>query len=160
MKEITTINVGKSVFTMEVDAYRMLRRYLDDVARHCEEAVRKDTLEDVEIRMAEIFSEHCRSLQTVVTTSMVREAINTIGPAQSFGEYTDEGEIFKQLRYKKLSLSSQDRIIGGVCGGVSEYFGVESTPVRLLTFALIFFGGVSLWVYLIMWAVMPRHEEQ
>jgi phage shock protein PspC (stress-responsive transcriptional regulator) len=47
-------------------------------------------------------------------------------------------------------------VIGGVCGGLAAYFNIDTVWVRLAMFLLIFFGGLSLWVYIILWIVIPE----
>jgi phage shock protein C len=58
---------------------------------------------------------------------------------------------------KKLYLSTTNKKLGGVCGGVGEYFGIDPTLIRLLTILLaaltafipVFIG------YLVAWAIIP-----
>jgi phage shock protein C len=57
---------------------------------------------------------------------------------------------------RKLRLSNDDRKIGGVCGGLAKFFGLDSTLVRVAIALLTFVGGMSLLVYLIMWMIIPR----
>ncbi len=58
---------------------------------------------------------------------------------------------------KKLYLSESDKKIGGVCGGISEFFGLESTLVRVIWILLILvFKWIPLLVYLILWLVIPK----
>ena len=45
--------------------------------------------------------------------------------------------------------TSSDAVLCGVCGGIARYLGVDPTVVRLITAALVFVGGLSLWVYVI-----------
>ena len=52
-------------------------------------------------------------------------------------------------------LRSQDRIFGGVCGGLAEYINVDPTVVRLLAVALTLLGGSGVLAYLICWTVIP-----
>jgi len=57
---------------------------------------------------------------------------------------------------KRLTRSKTDRRLGGVCGGLGQYFGVDPTLIRLV-FALSFvFAGTGLLVYLILWIVVPE----
>ena len=49
-----------------------------------------------------------------------------------------------------------DAVICGVCGGIARYFNVDPTLVRLGTALLVFFGGLSLWVYIIAALIMPK----
>lgn len=56
---------------------------------------------------------------------------------------------------KKLQRDPQNKVIGGVCAGLANYFGIDASLVRLL-FAIAFFVFSSgLWIYLLLWIVMP-----
>ena len=56
---------------------------------------------------------------------------------------------------RRLLRSRTDRMIGGVCGGLAQYFGLDSSALRVISALLILFGGMSVWVYLILWLVIP-----
>ncbi|MDO5096946.1 MAG: PspC domain-containing protein [Peptostreptococcaceae bacterium] len=56
---------------------------------------------------------------------------------------------------KKLYKSATDRKIEGVCGGIAEYFGIDSTIVRLIWVICIFWGG-GIIAYIIAMIVMPN----
>ena len=56
---------------------------------------------------------------------------------------------------KKFYKSKTDRKLFGVCGGLAEYFGIDSTIVRVLAIVSIFFGTLGIWVYLILALVAP-----
>lgn len=60
---------------------------------------------------------------------------------------------------KKLYRSKKDQIIGGVCGGIAEYFGIDSTLVRLafVLFALI--EGAGIIAYIIAWIIIPESPQ-
>ena len=60
---------------------------------------------------------------------------------------------------KKLRLSQTDKKIGGVCGGLAKFLGIDSTAVRVAMALLVFVGGMSLLVYLIMWLIIPDEVE-
>ena len=57
---------------------------------------------------------------------------------------------------KKLYKSTTDKKIAGVCGGVAEYFGLDSTLVRIGYAALFIFAGTGLLLYIICALVMPN----
>ncbi len=61
---------------------------------------------------------------------------------------------------KRLRRSVADRWIGGVCGGLGEYFGLDPTVVRvgyvLLSILSVGFPGIL--VYIILWLVIPERE--
>ncbi|HMT51031.1 PspC domain-containing protein [Dietzia sp. UBA5065] len=50
---------------------------------------------------------------------------------------------------------SSDRWIGGVCGGLAGYFGVDPVVVRILFVASLLLPGPQVLLYVIMWIVMP-----
>jgi len=57
---------------------------------------------------------------------------------------------------KRLYRSRVDHKIGGVCGGLAEYFDIDPTLVRIAAIVLIFFHGLGLLAYIIAWIAMPR----
>ena len=58
---------------------------------------------------------------------------------------------------KRLYRSNTNRMIGGVCAGIGEFFGIDATVIRLLfVFGVIFGWGSMLVVYLIMLVVVPE----
>ena len=60
----------------------------------------------------------------------------------------------------QLTRSETDRAIAGVAGGIAERSGINSTLVRLAWVLSVFFGGVGIAVYLILWIVLPTGAPQ
>ena len=60
---------------------------------------------------------------------------------------------------KQFYLSDSDKKIGGVCGGLAEYFGIDSLLVRIIVFVLVWCGTIGLWVYLLIWLIAPRENR-
>lgn len=61
---------------------------------------------------------------------------------------------------RKLYLSDKDRKIAGVCGGLAEYFGIDSTIVRILwTLAVMVSYGTGFILYLVFWLIVPRERN-
>lgn len=56
---------------------------------------------------------------------------------------------------KKLFKSSVDKKISGVCGGLAEYFDVDSTLVRLIWVIVTLCGGAGLLAYIIAALIIP-----
>lgn len=56
---------------------------------------------------------------------------------------------------KRLNRSRKNSIIGGVCGGLGEYFMLDPVLIRLVWLILIMFGGMGLLLYLIAWVIIP-----
>jgi phage shock protein C len=56
---------------------------------------------------------------------------------------------------RKLYRSRTERMVAGVCGGLAEYFNVDTTVIRVLFLVLTLFGGSGLVVYVVMWILVP-----
>lgn len=57
---------------------------------------------------------------------------------------------------KQLTISNKDKKIAGVCGGIAEYFDIDSTLVRLAWILFIFAGGAGVIGYIIAALIMPK----
>ncbi|VVB60165.1 PspC domain protein [uncultured archaeon] len=66
----------------------------------------------------------------------------------------------EKTEVKRLYRSGKDRILGGVCGGIAEYFNVDPTLIRLLwvLFTLASFG-TGILLYIIAWIIVPRNPR-
>ncbi|MFH2027928.1 MAG: PspC domain-containing protein [Nanoarchaeota archaeon] len=64
----------------------------------------------------------------------------------------------KGKKVKKLYRSKQERILGGVCGGISEYLNVDPTLIRLLWILFAFMGGSGVLAYIIAWIIIPEKK--
>jgi len=61
---------------------------------------------------------------------------------------------------KRLYRSKKDHMIGGVCGGIAEYFNIDPVIVRVIAVVSIFANGIGLIAYLIAWIIIPQNPEQ
>jgi phage shock protein C len=60
---------------------------------------------------------------------------------------------------RRLYRSGKDRILGGVCGGIAEYLGVDPVIIRLLWIAGSLAWGVGILLYIICWIIIPRNPD-
>jgi phage shock protein PspC (stress-responsive transcriptional regulator) len=62
---------------------------------------------------------------------------------------------------RHLQRSMTDRKIGGVCGGLAQHFGADSSIVRIVSAILIVCSGIvpGLFVYLVLWIAIPLEAE-
>lgn len=60
---------------------------------------------------------------------------------------------------KKFYLSETDKKIGGVCGGIAEYFGIDSLLVRVAFLILMFGYGTGVLAYLVLWLLAPKKNQ-
>lgn len=57
---------------------------------------------------------------------------------------------------RKLTRSTADRKIAGVCGGIAEYIGADPTLIRILWVLAVVAGGFGVLAYVIMWIALPE----
>ncbi len=159
MKEAINVNIGQQAFVMDKDACERLSAYLADVRARL--GVDTDeTMNDIETRFAEIFNEMRPSPAFVVTLDMVGRAIRRMGSPEEFGPAQSERqEQCKSHILKGIRRSRKNRSIAGVCGGLAEAFGFNATVLRLGTLMLMLCGGLSVWVYIILWIVIPEADK-
>lgn len=58
---------------------------------------------------------------------------------------------------KKLYRSSNDKVLAGVCGGIGEYFAVDTVIVRLLWVVFTLMGGAGLIAYIVAAIIIPAN---
>jgi phage shock protein C len=59
----------------------------------------------------------------------------------------------------RLTRSQDNRMIGGVCGGLGEYLGIDATFVRLFFLLLAFGEGAGVLIYFVLWLILPSEEN-
>jgi phage shock protein C len=61
---------------------------------------------------------------------------------------------------RKLYRSKKDRKLAGICGGIAEFFHIDSTLVRLAAVFLCFITGIAplVIVYLVGWLIIPEKK--
>lgn len=60
---------------------------------------------------------------------------------------------------KQLFRSRANRVIGGVCGGLGEHFDMDPIFIRAVFLVSLFFGGLGLLIYIILWILMPSRPS-
>ncbi len=64
------------------------------------------------------------------------------------------------METKRLFRSRKDRILGGVCGGLGNYFNLDPVMVRVIWALLFFAGGIGFLAYIIAWIIVPEEAFQ
>ena len=158
MKKTVNVNIGGAPFIVDEDAYGMLKKYLNEIEIRLDGVDDKETMQDIEIRIADIFNGAISAQSQVVDAALVKRAIAIIGSAREIGEprrsLPDQEPGPGPDRQRRLYRSRREKIIGGVCGGIAEYSEIDLTLVRVLMALFIIFG-VGLMVYIVMWIIIP-----
>lgn len=58
--------------------------------------------------------------------------------------------------FRHFYLSGRDKILGGVCGGVGQYFNIDPTLVRVLFVLALLLAGSGVLLYLVLWIITPQ----
>lgn len=169
MKKTLTVNLGGTVFHIDEDAYRLLDKYLSNLRIHFRKEEGSDEImNDFEMRISELLNERVRLGYEVITIENVEEIIKRMGkPEEIFEEETDKGHeepkaahTFQENKMeggkKRLMRDPDNRVLGGVASGIAAYLGWDITAVRLFMIILLIIPYTPiLFVYLILWLVMP-----
>ena len=167
MNKTVNINLAGIFFHIDEDAYSKLQRYLEAIKRSFTDSQgRSEIISDIEARIAELFTERIKDEKQVISISEVEDVISVMGQPE---DYLVDEEIFEdepQPRQKSSSGSSrklfrdtENAYIGGVCSGLSHYFDIDSLWIRLGWVALFLLGGTGLFVYILLWILMPSAES-
>lgn len=162
MNKTIIININGIVFHIEEDAYDVLIKYMNEVKKHFgDSADSYEIVNDIENRLAEMFTEKLAEAgKEVIVLADVDAVIAQMGKPSDFDlneeETYEEASSYSTRTERKLFRDTDDRIVGGVCAGIGHYFGVEPRWIRVITLLAIVFGGTGLFLYLILWIVMPK----
>lgn len=159
MNKTTNIHLAQTLFSLDENAYLLLKNYLEKLERlfkNTEGA--KDILEDIEVRIAELFTELKKDNLYVISVADVEQVIETLGTPEDLAGEEEPTETSSQYNSsKKLFRDPDDRFLGGIAGGLSHYVGLDSAWIRLIMLILFFssVGGVVL-VYILLWILIPE----
>lgn len=157
MKKTFTVNIGHSIFNIDEDAYEILNRYLDSIKSYFITIESEgEIIKDFELRIAENFSFNTSDNKKSIDLKDVKSMIEIMGTLDDFKEVygndqSDENHTNEDFD-NKLYRDSSNRILGGVCSGIAQYFKIDPIIVRILFFL---FSGFGLIAYLILWIGVP-----
>jgi len=156
MKKTININLAGFVFYIDEDAYEALQKYLNNIRTYLGNTEGKDEIiDDIESRIAELFSEKQKQ---VITLTEVNEVIEVMGqPEDYMSEEEPEEKKSYQQSSKRLYRDPDSTVLGGVCSGVGHYLNIDAVWIRLIFLAMVW-SGVSILFYFILWAIIPKAE--
>ncbi|MFP4603887.1 MAG: PspC domain-containing protein [Bacteroidales bacterium] len=160
MKQMYSINLSGILFHIEEDAYNTLKTYLEEIGNKFQGEEKNEITEEVEIRMAELFSEKINNQKQVISEEDVKEIIEIIGYPEDFSEnhQNKNQEDNNMKETKRLYRDPDNRILGGVCGGLGAYLNVDPVLIRIIFIIIGLFFASGILIYLILWLVTPLAE--
>ena len=163
MNKTVNINLAGLFFHIDENAYAKLQRYLDAIKKSFTDSQGRDEIiQDIEARIAELFSERVKNERQVIGLKEVDEVIEIMGQPE---DYRLDEEIFEDespktaplQAAKKLYRDSDNSYVAGVCSGLGYYLGIDAIWLRILFIALTFFtGGGFILVYVVFWIFVPQ----
>ncbi|MES2890526.1 MAG: PspC domain-containing protein [Bacteroidota bacterium] len=169
MKQVININFHGQVVPIEVSAFELLKNYTDSLSRYfANEEGKEEIINDIESRIGELFQERLKKGATCITDDDVNAIIKSMGRPEEF-EDADEPSSARQssqsaasepfvvgtTKNKRLVRTENDKVIGGVCGGLANYFGMDPMIVRIIFVIVAMAFGTGLLAYLILWIAVP-----
>lgn len=167
MQRIIQITIAGQLVSIEENAYLLLQDYLNALNRHFAGVMgREEIMQDIEARIAELFMIRLQSGAHAIDRLDALKVIETLGTPSALQE--DHGgsppptdHHFPQTytpprsKPKRLYRNPKDRILGGVCSGVGNYFDIDPVIIRLIFIILFLTAGVGLLAYLLAWIIIP-----
>lgn len=169
MKKVININFQGRILPIEEMAYENLKNYIETLRTYFDKEEGKDEIiNDIECRVAELCEDRLKKGAVCITEDDIDLIITSIGrpadfeaqdgfEAQASSEHTSYNSTANEQQWssskpKRLYRDEQNKVLGGVCSGIANYFGLEPLLVRILWIFLI---GVNILGYLILWIAVP-----
>lgn len=164
MNKTISINLGGFFFHIDEDAYQKLSRYFDAVKRSLSPDGRDEIMKDIESRIAELFQERLKNEKQVVGLLEIEEVILIMGQPEDYkiddDKTSDQSNSTSSTNYyypsKRLYRDKDNGMIGGVMAGLGHYLGVDALWLRILMVILFFGFGTGLFVYIVLWILVPE----
>jgi phage shock protein PspC (stress-responsive transcriptional regulator) len=153
MDKIEKIHIAKVVYNIEPKAEKNLKEYLNDVRGNLEVDTAEEVIEDIESRIPEILAERKINANDVITQTDVNAIKKQLGNPEQFLDDSQSDKV--KTNPRKLFLDKDSAYIGGVAAGISKYLNIDVIIIRIVFFLLIFFYGIGIVLYLLLWAVLP-----
>ena len=163
MNKTVNINLGGIFFHMDEDAYQKINRYFEAVKRSLAgDSGTDEIMNDIEARIAEIFSERIQTSSHVVTLKDVDAMITVMGQPEDYhidneNQTNSNSTSNTKYRGKKLFRDMDNKILGGVCAGFGHYTGIDALWIRLaLVLFVITIAGMPILIYILLWVLVPK----
>lgn len=162
MKKNIKVNVSGMLFNLDEDAYQVLETYLKRLEDHFKNTDgNKEIIEDIERGIADMMNSKLSESKTIITIEDIEEIVKAMGEPYEIDEesepqketYTTGGTSTAQRR---LYRDSDNKVIAGVCSGISSYLNVDVAWIRILFVILFLISGTGLIIYLVLWVAVPE----
>ena len=165
MNKTVNINLAGMVFHINEDAFEIFNNYINTLKNHFKnEEGGDEILKDIEGRIAELFTGRLDKKEAISLTD-INEVIKIMGhPSQYDDEIEQEKsqeqqhkeEDLRKGKRRKVFRDEEERVIGGVCSGLTSYFDINIFWARIMFLILLFIIGPGApFIYIILWIALP-----
>ncbi len=173
MKQVININFHGQVVPIEVSAFDLLKNYTGSLSRFfANEEGKEEIINDIESRIAELFQERLKKGATCITDDDVNAIIKSMGRPEEFdgeeekvvstlGARSEEkssaagSQNTETTANRRLYRDENNKVLGGVCAGLANYFGADIMIIRIVFVLVALFFGTGLLAYIILWIAVP-----
>ena len=170
MNRTITMNLSGIIFHIEEDAYEKLNKYLATIKGYFKDSDGRDEImNDIEARIAEMLQEKVSNTKQAVLITDLENVISMMGKPEDFAgenahqenssnnQTSNEGKSsYTNGKRRRVFRDPDEKILGGVCSGISNYFDIDPIWLRA-AFAISFFVfGSGLLLYIILCIILPK----
>lgn len=186
MKKTLPVNISGKVYYIDEDAYDLLKNYLFQLRNAFPGDEGAEIVSDIESRISELFEARINEGANVITYADVNKVIETMGRPSDLSDASDYDGAAAQpggntagnaagsgagvfqnggndpdymtIKVKKhLYRNVNNKVFGGVMGGLATYLGWDATIMRIFYVVLMLFSYFwpLLLIYMILWMVIP-----
>jgi len=179
MKKTFPVNINGKIFYIDEDAYELLLNYLNQLRSAFSGTEGDEIVADIESRISELFDERIASGANVIVYSDVNRMIEIMGKpsdisdashdtADNNGNQTDSSSSSTDSHapgsgnssaqaHKRPYRNINNKVFGGVFGGLATYFGWDANILRILVtiIAVMTYLWPMIILYLIAWMIIP-----
>ncbi|MFH0864908.1 MAG: PspC domain-containing protein [Bacteroidota bacterium] len=159
MKKTFTINISGIIFHIDEDAFEKLAVYLETIKSYFTSSEGRDEIiADIEARIAEMLQSKITELKQVITIEDIYDVITVMGEPEQIGGQAsaDKKQSQETKNRKRLYRDPDNKVLGGVCGGIGAYFNIDPLWIRIAFIVALFVFGSGPLLYIILWIIIPE----
>lgn len=167
MNKTISVNISGYNFILEEQAYDRLHNYLEALKGHFNDGNEQaEIMGDIETRIAELLQAKLNESKQVITYVDIDEIINLMGHPEEIagdagdendrGDHQEKKDYQPSTRSRKIYRDTVNSVIGGVCSGLGQFFGLDPVWMRIFFILLTIFGGSGILIYIILWIIIPE----
>src|SRR5574344_126833 len=164
MNKVIKVSIGNTAFTLEEEAYIVINEYLNSLNSYYKENENgAQILDGIEERNAELLIEKSGE-NKIISADVAKEVTEILGQPEMIYEESGEKAFSNHDKKKKFFRDPTNKIFGGVCSGLGEYFNRDASLFRIIfVLATVLFsipswgigGGFFIFLYIILWIIFP-----